>query len=284
MNKLFKKIIPALVLFSMLFTATFTANAATSSSMKTYTEAQLNKILLKAGYPSNQLSDISFETKNTIVQTSGESLIFSGTKVEKYSLNKSTGELAQISPMTISTSDLMLKIDCFKTYCSGGSNGAGYYLDVYPQFKWYTPNNTQINDKISFSLPQGWVLESGSYSGKTYEQFASTTNPNPNPVFDQKTFTSPYDIDFAAVCWDNMTGMSSLNNCSWCFSGTFHARAYKKDSSAPNRVIGKYVHDSSSSGSGVSVGVTLGWLSINYTFPSGSTKIDQLPCDLNFSY
>lgn len=253
-------------------------SVSVSASDITYSEQELNNILIKSGMPENEVKSYDFELKQTIVKNSGEDLVYVSSSTKSFIRNEETGELmntSNIGPqVAIPRSDLIFRITVFN-----GSTSS--QKQIYGNFEWLTsgkgpsqgPSGVK-DDRFSIAIPAGWEIQSGTYGADMYKNYFNISNATWVGWVNDGTngFTNggkPASDGYSLYGASWQLTPASVN---YRYKGTTWFTMKKVNSSAVNRAIVSYM-EAKSNPLG-QFGVSLGWkaLEVTYTPTKGSVN------------
>ncbi|REE54708.1 hypothetical protein A8990_1842 [Paenibacillus taihuensis] len=276
-------IIPSSAAFASANNTVDTKVFSTTATVTTsYTNDEIDSILLQHGMPFEQITSLDPELKRTLVEhASDKNFKFAGASSSIYHRDDTTGALVANSTineggmqtMAISRADLVFNAITFTT------SVANEY-QVYGNFEWLTTGvgpsgapNSIYKDMFAITVPTGWTIESGKYGANMYKNLfnivtgfggwidAGTTG------FENSGQPASDGYSLYGAAWR----MNSATDTSNVFYKGTTWLTMKGTASSQKRTILSYMQAKNSGTGGF--GVTLGWgpLSISYTATSGST-------------
>lgn len=230
-------------------------------------QEMINSALLEMGTPVELLSEYTIEEKKFILENVQDCDAQYLSYEEGWADENST-----IKARTVTTNEQLKGKVKFSVTAYRVNKGGKKSIALLPRFKW-TSNDEVKNDLFVFSLPQGWEIADDDSSFTLYAY-----NGN-NQIAQIINYTATSSKSYNGVGYTIQDGGTALPNGH--YEGMMVAYFEKKDLSASNKMIIKYVHDYSSK-STITYGITYGFLSIGIT--SNSTKQAVTNAVLLFSY
>ncbi|WP_168123874.1 hypothetical protein [Paenibacillus sp. HB172176] len=258
-------------------------------NVNNYSDEDINQILINSGMPEEKVEQTDIDLKRAIIRDNGENLSYTGSENKDYKYDFQ-GKLVEVEQLqtsggittmgAISSADLSFTVLVF--------DGTGTNVkEIYGGWQWNTTGNGPsetapqgvYKDVMAIAIPDGWEIQSNSYSSEIYknERDPYTSQPTTWQLlsggYDNNGQPATDGYDLYGAAWRMSSAASSP--FAW-FKGHVHFDMKKVQSDAINRVLVKYMEAQSNPFTGFSA--TLGWtpLSVTYTPTNGSTNIGSL--------
>lgn len=284
MKKHFK---PALIVLALsIAIAVVPSGAYAEATAKSYTDAQINSVLLSHGMPADKISSLDANLKRTIVENAVDpNFNYQFSDSTNFHRDDNTGNLIENAPtvpgqfqtQSISRSDLVFNVIAFST------SVANEY-QIYGNYEWLTtgagPSSAPTGpykDVFAITVPDGWQIESGSskYGAAMYKNwynfatggFSGWVSDGTNG-FENSGQPASDGYSLYGAAW-RMN--STTNNIAYYYKGTTWL-TMKGTASSQKRVLVAYMESKENPLTGFAA--TLGWgpLQVSYYAQNGSVN------------
>lgn len=209
-------------------------------------ETRINDFLISLNVPEDVISSLSYYGKLEIYNTLDKDAQFDGYSEEDVTLPSKENN---ISPMTIPSSDLQLRVTCFK-------NTDGTY-SIYPSFIWKKSARVR-NDVFGFVLDySNWSTVAGEVSLNMH-----MVNSLPGRT-DYHYYDRPTTSDFSGHAFKIPTLHGANNH--YHYEGHAHFKARPKTSYVDKKIILRYGDDTNLFNFTASYSISIQAFSVSFT-------------------